>query len=116
MLGGLQVWGGKWITRWQWETQKNLKSSLVPAKLPGLGREHGQADGQLMGPILGRIPLPTLSCTGQQSWHCSITVLSRMVVSPTAQGKLVTVSARAVGRHQGKLRHRGLHTCHATPQ
>lgn len=69
-----------------------------------------------MGPILGGIAIPTLSCAGQHSWHCSITVLSRMVVSPTAQGKLVTLSAQAAGRHQVKLRHRGLHTCRAMPQ
>lgn len=87
------------------------KSLLVPGKNPWAWQAAwpGPA-GQMVCPVPGDIPVPRC----QQSSHCSVRVPRVSVALPKAQGKFGTAGAQALSRHQGKLRHRGLHMCHAT--
>lgn len=87
------------------------KSLLVPGKNPWAWQaaQPGPA-GQMVCPVPGDIPVPRC----QQSSHCSVRVPRVSVALPKAQGKFGTAGAQALSRHQGKLRHRGLHMCHAT--
>lgn len=107
-LDELQVRGVKWISRWQWETQK--KSCLVPGKtLWAWQAEQTGTARQMICPVPGDIPAPA----PQRSSHCSLRVPSVSVALSKAQGKLVSVRAQALSRNQGKLRHKNLHMIHA---
>lgn len=94
---------------------RKTESSLVPGKIPWAwqGAWRGP-EGKPMGPIHGDIPIPVpipiLSCVAQQRRLLCHSPQHDGGI-PTARGKLVIASD---SKHQGKLRHGGLHTCHDT--